>query len=104
MVGGHDDERLFLVPELLELGHGGFDGVVEFEEIAQGAVVIEGVHLLVNGRGLGHEEEAFLAVAGGQDVDGLEGHLFEAGDVGGVAALAVGAVLCVQVLLVDVAV
>lgn len=104
VVGRHEDEGLLVVAQLPELGHGGFDGVVEFEEVAQGAVVVERVHLLVDGRGLGHEEEAFLTVARAEDVDGLEGHFLQAGHVGGVAAAAVGAVLLVQVLLVDVAV
>lgn len=34
--------------EFLQLGDGGADCVVKLEQIAQGAVVIQGVHLLVD--------------------------------------------------------
>lgn len=104
MVGGHEDERLFEVIQLTELGEGCFDGVVELEEIGQGAVVVEGVHLLVDGRGFGHEEKAFVAVACGEDVDGLERHFFEARHVGCVVSLTVRAVSSIEILLVDVAI
>lgn len=84
---------------------GGADGVVQLQEVAERAVVVERVHLLVDGRGLGHEEEALLAAAGVQDVDGLERHLLETGKVERGGLLAEGVVAeGAEVRLVDVAV
>lgn len=79
VVGGDEDEGLLEAGGLVEMGDGGFDGVVELEEFAEGAVVVEDVHHLVDGGGLGHEEPTFLARASLEDVNGLDGHLLEAG-------------------------
>lgn len=104
VVGGDEDEGLLEAVQLPQLGYGRPDGVVELEDVTQGAVVVQGVHLFVDGRRFGHEEPALLAVAGGQDVDSLQGHFLEAGHVGCVASETIRAVLPVEVLFVDVAI
>ena len=93
VVSGDEDKSLVTDAKLLELFDGGADGIVHLEKLAQGTVVVESVHLLINGSTLGHEEEALLLAAGGENLDGLDGHLLEAGNVGGGAVLASGVVL-----------
>ena len=83
VVGRNNDKRLLELTESLELGDGGTDGVIKLEEIAKGTVVVQNVHLLVDGGGLGHEEEALVATTGVEDIDGLESHLLQAWEVGG---------------------
>ena len=105
VVGRDDNQGLVQDAHLLQLGNGGADGVVQLEQVAEGAVVVERVHLLVDRGGLRHEEEALLAAALVQDVDGLERHLLLAGQVRGRALAARGVVLeRGQVVGVDVAV
>ena len=81
MISRHDNQRLVQDVEGLELLDGGTDSVVQLEQVAQRAVVVESVHLLVDRGGLRHEEEAVLAAALVQDVNRLERHLLEAGQV-----------------------
>jgi hypothetical protein len=104
VVGGDEDERLLEAVGAVELGDGRFDGVVEFEQLAQCAVVVQHVHHLVDGRGLGHEEPAGVAGAGLEDVNGFESHFFEAGLVESGLLVTSGGECLVQVLAVDVAV
>ncbi len=63
VVGRHDHEGVVEFADFFEVLECRFDGVVEFEEFAEGAVVVEEVHLLVDGGGFGHEEEAVVRVA-----------------------------------------
>jgi hypothetical protein len=93
VVGRHDNKGLVQNVELLELLDGGADRVVQLEQVTQGAVVVEGVHLLVDGGGLRHEEEALLATALVEDVNGLKRHLLQAGQVLGRAIGTRGVVL-----------
>ena len=83
VVGRDNDKRLLELTESLELCDGGTDGVIQLKEITEGTVVVQNVHLLVNGGGLGHEEEALVATTGVEDVDSLESHLLQAREVGG---------------------
>ncbi len=105
VVGGDENKGLVTDAKLLELLDGGADGVVHLEKLSQGTVVVESVHLLVNGSTLRHEEEALLLAALGENLDGLDGHLLEAGNVKGGAVLARRVVLqALDVVLVHVAV
>jgi hypothetical protein len=81
VVGRDDNQRLLQDAELLELLNGGAHRVVQLEQVAQRAVVVERVHLLVDGRRLRHEEEALLAAALVQHLDGLDRHLLLPGQV-----------------------
>jgi hypothetical protein len=75
---------------------GSLDGVVKFEKFAQSAVVVEDVHLLVDGCSLGHQEPTLVTVFLStciKNVNGLESHLLEAGLVKCISTAAVGAVL-----------
>lgn len=62
------------------------------ERTADGVVDVAG---MVDARGLDHDEEAALAVAGGgvQVVEGAQGHLLERRLLGGVAVGIVGKVV-----------
>ena len=62
VVGGDDHEGVVEFADFFEVRHGGFDGIVELEEFAESAVVVEEMHLFVDGRGFGHEEEAVVGV------------------------------------------
>lgn len=104
VVGGDEDEGLLEGVRFLEVRDGGFDGVVEFKEFAERAIVIEHVHHLVNGGGFRHEEVALVAGAGLEDVNGLEGHFLETGLVEGGLFVTGGRERLVEVLAVDVAV
>lgn len=84
VIGGDDDQRVPQDPEILQFGHRRFHRVVELQQIPQSTVVVERVHLFVNGRALGHQEESFAAAALVQDVDRFQRHLFQAGQIGGV--------------------
>lgn len=50
VVGSHEDESLLEAIGAVEVGDGGLNGVVELKQFAKGAVVVEGVHHLINGR------------------------------------------------------
>ena len=50
VVGGDEDEGVSELAEGFELCHCGFDGVVELEEVAESAVVVEGVPELFSDR------------------------------------------------------
>lgn len=93
VVSGDEDERVVEDAEGFEAGDGGADGVVELEEVAERAVVVEGVHLLVDGSSLTHEEETLVTAALVENVDGFEGHLLEAGEVSRRGTVAGGRVL-----------
>jgi len=93
VVGGHEDEGVVEDAERRQLLDGGLDGVVELEQLTERAVVVQRVHLLVDRRRLCHHEEAALAAALMQDVDGLKDHLLKAGEVGGSRLVAAGVVL-----------
>ena len=43
VVGGDDDERVFELAELLQLGESGANGVVKLEKLGKSAVVVQGV-------------------------------------------------------------
>lgn len=105
VVSRDEDKSLITDTELLELLNGGADGVVHLQEITKSAVVVELMHLLVNGSTLRHEEETLLLTTLGENLDGLDSHLLEAGNVGGGAVAAGGVVLeLLEVVGVDVAV
>lgn len=105
VVSGDEDKSLVTDAELLKLLDGGADGIIHLEKLTQGTVVVELVHLLVNGSALGHEEKALLLATVGENLDSLDGHLLETGNVGGGGVLAGGVVLeALDVVLVHVAV
>ena len=105
VVSRDNDEGLLESTKLLKLGNGGTDGVVKLEKITESTVVVESVHLLVDGGSLGHEEETVIATTLVEDVDSLEGHVLEAGEVESGLGGARGVVLeALEVLGVDVAV
>ena len=107
VVGGDEDEGVVELVDGGELGKGGVDAVVGFKQFTEGAVVVgaDGVHLLVDGCGVGHDEPAFITAAGLDDIDCFEGHLFQAQLVRGRAILAVrGVFVADQVLRVGIAV
>ena len=83
VVGGDKDEGFVQDVQVVEPGNGGTYGVVKLEKVAKGTIVVHGVHLFINGGGLGHEEEAVVGAASGEDVDSLEGHLLQARQVEG---------------------
>lgn len=91
VVGGDDDEGVGEFTEVLEFFNGGLDGIVEFEEVTEGTVVVEEMHHLIDRGGFGHEEPTLGGVtlvglgAGVEDVNGLEGHFLETGLVSGIA-------------------
>jgi hypothetical protein len=96
VVGSDDDESVLELADLLEVLHGGLDGVVKFKELAQSTVVVERVHLLIDRCSLRHEEPTLVAVSLGarvEDVNSLKSHLFETRLVESVGAAAVRAVL-----------
>lgn len=105
VVSRYDNQRLFIDTQLLELGNSSTDGVVELQKITQSTIVVKDVHLLVDGSSLGHEEESLLATALVQDINSLEGHLLETGQVKSRPLSTLGVVLeGLEVVLVDVAV
>ena len=105
VVSSDNDKRVFERTELLELLNGGADSVVKLKELTEGAVVVKSVHLLVNAGGLGHQEPTFVATTAVEDVNGLESHVLEAGQILGVTAGSIGVVgLLLEVRLVDVTV
>lgn len=77
VVGGDEDQGILQRVGLVQMVDRGFDGVVQLEEFAESAVVVEDVHHLVDGGGLGHEKPAFVASAVVEDVDGFESHILE---------------------------
>lgn len=81
VIGGDDDKGVVEDAEFGEAGDGGGNGVVELEEVAESAVVVEDVHLLVDAGGFGHQEEAAVTATLVENVDGLECHFLEAGEV-----------------------
>lgn len=105
VVSRDNDEGLIEDAELLELLNGSTDSVVELEKVTKSTVVVKGVHLLVNRGSLRHKEETLVLATGAEDVDSLEGHLLETGQVSGVTLAAGGVVVkALEVVLVDVAV
>jgi hypothetical protein len=104
VVSGNQDKSLLQAVGAVELGNGGLDGVVELEEFTKSTVVVEDVHHLINGSSLRHEEETLVAGAGLENVDGLKGHVLEAGLVESRGLVTSGRERLVQVLTVDVAI
>jgi len=111
VVGGDDDEGITELTKSLELLHGCSNGVIELQQLTESAVVVECVHLLVDGGGLGHQEPSLsvwvglVAGAGVENIDGLEGHVLETWLVEGISFATVrGILLVAEVGWVDVAV
>jgi hypothetical protein len=105
VVSRDNDEGLVEDIELLELLNGSTDSVVELEKVTKSTVVVKSVHLLVDRGSLGHEEETLVLATGAEDIDRLEGHLLETGQVSGITLAAGGVVVkALEVVLVDVAV
>lgn len=105
VVSSDNDKCVFERTELLELLNGGADSVVKLKELTEGAVVVKSVHLLVNAGGLGHQEPTLVATTAVEDVNSLESHVLEAGQILGVTTGSIGVVgLLLEVRLVDVAV
>ena len=79
VIGCDENECFVHDAEGGKLGEGGVDGVIKFKNVAKGTIVIQSMHLLVDGGGFGHEEKAFFVVALVQDVESFKGHFLEAG-------------------------
>ena len=107
VVSSDNNQSVVQLPDGTQLLDGSFNGVVELEELAKGAVVVHGVHLLVDVSSLSHEEEAVVMVlrAGVENVNGLESHVLQTGLVIRILGGPVGVVLlALEVVRVDVAV
>lgn len=105
VISGDDDEGLLEHTKLLQLGDGCLDSVVQLQEVTEGAVVVHGVHLLVDARRLRHEEETIITTPVVQDLHRLHGHILQTGQVRRPLLATEGVVLHpFEVLLVDVAV
>ena len=108
VVGSDDDLGVFELADLREVSDGSFDGIIEFEEFAESAIVVKSMHLLINGRSFGHQEPPSVVIRLStifEDVDSLQRHLLETGLVNGVATLAVWSIfIAMDILRIDVTV
>jgi hypothetical protein len=108
VISSHNDQSVLSLANFLKLSHSCLDGVIELEQLTQGTIVVQDVHLLVDGGGLGHEKPTSVAIgssASVENIDGLESHLLETRLVSGVIARAIRSILAAaQVLGVDIAV
>ena len=93
VVSRDDDKSLVEDVKLLELLDGSTDSVIKFKKVAESTVVIKSVHLLVDGGSLRHEEEPLVLTTGAEDVNGLESHVLETGQVTSSSLRASGVVL-----------
>src|SRR5262245_26587876 len=75
VVGRDDDQSIVEDAQFLQFRNRRLDSVVELEEIAECPVVIQSMHLLVDGCGLAHKEEAFVAASLVENLDGLHRHV-----------------------------
>lgn len=105
VVSRDENEGLVADTKLLKLLDSGGDGIVHLKKLTQGTVIVQSVHLLVNGSTLRHEEETLLLSTVGKNLNSLDGHLLEAGNVESRAVLARGVIAqFLNVVGVDVAV
>ena len=105
VVGGDEHESVLELVRGLEELHRGLDGVVELEKLAQGTIVVQDVHHLVDRGSLRHHEEALITAPRRENLQSLDGHLFESGLVRSVAPLSVrGILVALEILRVYVAV
>lgn len=101
----HNDQSLVENVEFLELVDSGAHGVVQLQEIAERAVVIEVVHLLVDRGRFRHEKEALVAATPVEYLDSFQRHFLEARQIERWPLSSLGIVFKVlQVLGIDVAV
>ena len=79
VVGRHNNEGLIELTDLFEVLKSGAESVVELKEVAEGAVNVLDVHLLVDKSSLRHERPSSAALLGasGENVNGLDGHVLE---------------------------
>jgi len=94
VVGSDDNEGLIELADGVKMSNGSLDGVVKLEKVTKSTVVVESVHLLVDGCSLRHHEETFATRVSTvvENVNSLEGHLLETRLVSGVSTTAVGRV------------
>lgn len=105
VISRDNDESLIEDTKLLELVDGSLNGVVKLKKIAKSPVVVESVHLLIDGSSLAHEEETLVTTTVVENLNSLDGHLLKAGKVKSGGISAEGVVLeSLEVLGVDVAV
>lgn len=105
VVSRDNHERLIKNSHLLQLLDSSANSVVKLQKITQRTIIVEAVHGLVNRRSLRHEEEAFVTASLVQDIDSLERHVLEAGEVQCRRVPAEGIVLeILEVVLVDVSI
>lgn len=93
MVSSDNDQSLVQDAKLLKLVNSSADGIVKLKEVAKGTVVVEKMHLLIDGGTLGHEEEALVRATVVQDVNSLEGHILEAREISSITLSTMGVVL-----------
>ena len=105
VIGSNQDQGVVELADGLELRDGRADCVVELEKFTESTVIVQSVHLLVDGRSFGHHEPALVPTSGLEDINGFQGHLFQTRLVKSIAHFAVGAVaLVLEVLWVHIAV
>jgi len=93
-----DDQSLIDLAKLGQVVDGSLDSIIKLEELAESTVVVERVHLLVDGGSLGHDEPALVAISGSaslEHIDGLECHLLQTGLVNRITLGAIRRVLLV---------
>jgi hypothetical protein len=93
VVSRDNDEGLVKDVELLKLLNSSTDSVVKLEKVTESTVIVESVHLLIDGGSLGHEEETLVFTTGAKDINGLQGHVLKTGQVSSISLLASGIVL-----------
>jgi hypothetical protein len=105
VISRDNDKSLVQDAQLLKLSNSSANSIIELQKITQSTVIIKGVHLLVNRGSLRHQEESLVATALVQNIDGLERHVLETGQVKSRRFPPLGVILKVlEVLCVDVAV
>lgn len=81
VVSSDKDKSLIKNAKLLELSNSSTDGIIELKELAKSTVVVESVHLLIDGSTLRHEEETLVSTTVVENLNGLQGHVLKAREV-----------------------
>jgi hypothetical protein len=75
VVGSDNDQSLVELSNLFEVLNGLTERVVKLEQFTESTVVVHGVEHLVDGSGLGEQQETLVTRSSVEDVDSLQGHL-----------------------------
>ena len=79
VVSSDNDQGLIELSNLFEVLDRLSDRIVKLEEFAKSTVVVHGVEHLVDGSGLGEQQETLVTRSSVEDVDSLQGHLGQPG-------------------------